>query len=30
MFWLSAGQYERLQPFLPNKPRGLPRVVVAG
>lgn len=25
-FWLSDEQWERLQPLLPNKPRGLPRV----
>jgi len=25
-FWLSEAQFSRLQPFLPNKPRGVPRV----
>lgn len=25
-FWLSEGQWARLQPLLPNKPRGVPRV----
>ena len=25
-FWLSDGQWLRLQPLLPNKPRGVPRV----
>ena len=25
-FWLSAAQCARLQPLLPNKPRGVPRV----
>ena len=25
-FWLSDDQFARLQPFLPNKPRGVPRV----
>ncbi len=25
-FWLSESQFERIQPFLPNKPRGVPRV----
>jgi len=25
-FWLSDGQFVRLQPLLPNKPRGVPRV----
>ena len=25
-FWLSAAQFERLRPLLPNKPRGKPRV----
>ena len=25
-FWLSDGQWERLRPLLPNKPRGVPRV----
>jgi len=25
-FWLSDAQFERLQPLLPNKPRGVPRV----
>ncbi len=25
-FWLSDGQWARLQPLLPNKPRGVPRV----
>ena len=25
-FWLSDGQWERLAPLLPNKPRGVPRV----
>jgi len=25
-FWLSNGQWSRLQPLLPNKPRGVPRV----
>jgi transposase len=25
-FWLSDAQFARLQPFLPNKPRGVPRV----
>ena len=25
-FWLSDGQWSRLQPLLPNKPRGVPRV----
>ena len=25
-FWLSAAQFARLQPLLPNKPRGVPRV----
>ena len=24
-FWLSDAQFARLQPFLPNKPRGVPR-----
>ena len=25
-FWLSEGQFARLQPLMPNKPRGMPRV----
>ena len=25
-FWLSDDQFSRLQPLLPNKPRGVPRV----
>lgn len=25
-FWLSEEQFSRLQPLLPNKPRGVPRV----
>ena len=25
-FWLSNAQFARLQPLLPNKPRGVPRV----
>lgn len=25
-FWLSAAQFARLRPLLPNKPRGVPRV----
>ncbi len=25
-FWLSDGQWSRLQPLLPNKPRGVPRI----
>ena len=25
-FWLNDEQFERLQPLLPNKPRGVPRV----
>ena len=25
-FWLSDAQFARIQPFLPNKPRGVPRV----
>ena len=25
-FWLSEGQWMRLSPLLPNKPRGVPRV----
>lgn len=25
-FWLSDGQWERLRPLLPNKPREVPRV----
>lgn len=25
-FWLSDAQWARLQPLLPNKPRGVPRV----
>ena len=25
-FWLSDGQFARIQPFFPNKPRGVPRV----
>ena len=25
-FWLSGGQWARLAPLLPNKPRGVPRV----
>jgi transposase len=25
-FWLSDGQWARLEPLLPNKPRGVPRV----
>lgn len=25
-FWLSEEQFARIQPFLPNKPRGVPRV----
>jgi transposase len=25
-FWLSDGQWARLRPLLPNKPRGVPRV----
>jgi transposase len=25
-FWLSEAQFARLQPVLPNKPRGVPRV----
>jgi len=25
-FWLSDSQFARLQPLLPNKPRGVPRV----
>lgn len=25
-FWLTDEQFNRLQPFLPNKPRGVPRV----
>ena len=25
-FWLSDKQFARIQPFLPNKPRGVPRV----
>lgn len=25
-FWLSNSQFARIQPFLPNKPRGVPRV----
>ena len=25
-FWLSDGQWSRLQSLLPNKPRGVPRV----
>ena len=25
-FWLSDGQWARLAPLLPNKPRGVPRV----
>jgi len=25
-FWLSDGQWARLQPLLPDKPRGVPRV----
>ena len=25
-FWLSDAQWSRLQPLLPNKPRGVPRV----
>ena len=25
-FWLSEDQFARLQPLLPNKPRGVPRV----
>lgn len=25
-FWLSESQFSRIQPFLPNKPRGVPRV----
>ena len=25
-FWLSEGQFSRLKPLLPNKPRGVPRV----
>ena len=25
-FWLSESQFERIRPFLPNKPRGVPRV----
>jgi len=25
-FWLSDEQFARLQPLLPNKPRGVPRV----
>ena len=25
-FWLSDEQFARIQPFLPNKPRGVPRV----
>jgi hypothetical protein len=25
-FWLTDGQLSRLQPLLPNKPRGVPRV----
>ena len=26
LFWLSEAQMARLRPFLPNKPRGMPRV----
>ena len=25
-FWLSEAQFGRLEPLLPNKPRGVPRV----
>jgi transposase len=25
-FWLTEAQFSRLQPLLPNKPRGVPRV----
>jgi hypothetical protein len=25
-FWLSEAQFARLEPLLPNKPRGVPRV----
>jgi transposase len=25
-YWLSDAQFVRLQPLLPNKPRGVPRV----
>lgn len=25
-FWLSEGEFARLEPLLPNKPRGVPRV----
>jgi transposase len=25
-FWLTEAQFLRLQPLLPNKPRGVPRV----
>ena len=25
-FWLTEAQFERLRPFLPDKPRGVPRV----
>ena len=25
-YWLSEAQFDRLQPLLPNKPRGVPRV----
>jgi transposase len=25
-FWLTQAQFSRLQPLLPNKPRGVPRV----
>ena len=25
-FWLSDSQFARIQPFMPNKPRGVPRV----
>ncbi|MFT7391031.1 MAG: hypothetical protein ACI9ZH_001259, partial [Paracoccaceae bacterium] len=29
-FWLSEAQFTRLQPLLPNKPRGVPRVDPVG
>ena len=29
-FWLSDSQWERLQPLLPDKPRGVPRLTNAG
>ncbi len=29
-FWLSEEQFARLQPLLPNKPRGVRALTIAG